>query len=201
MSFNLSLSKEEILSTNKLSWYCEPKEWQVNNGLVIQSEPKTDYWSKTHYGFIADNGHLLYKPVEGNFIMTTKIAVNPAHQYDQAGLMVRISPNCWVKTSVEYETPHEPSRLGAVVTNNGYSDWSTQNVPNTTREYELRVKRTGADYFVEARLSGHEWEQIRICRLHEDDGKQAVQAGVYVCSPNEGTGFSATVLEFSITAL
>jgi regulation of enolase protein 1 (concanavalin A-like superfamily) len=73
MSFNLSLSKEEILSTNKLSWYCEPKEWQVNNGLVIQSEPKTDYWSKTHYGFIADNGHLLYKPVEGNFIMTTKV--------------------------------------------------------------------------------------------------------------------------------
>ncbi len=131
MSVNLSLPREELLSANKLAWYCEPKEWQVNNGLVIHSEAKTDYWSKTHYGFVADNGHLLYKSMEGNFLMTAKviydnikfsdayhqifccqIQVSPVHQYDQAGLMVRISPNCWVKTSIEYETPNEPSRLG-----------------------------------------------------------------------------------------
>ena len=128
MSINLTLKKEELLSVNKLSWYCEPKEWQIAEGLVIHSEPKTDYWSRTHYGFIADNGHLLYKCVEGNFLITAKvqsekgvttllifacqIRVNPVHQYDQAGLMVRVSPNCWVKTSIEYETPHEPSRLG-----------------------------------------------------------------------------------------
>ncbi len=71
----------------------------------------------------------------------------------------------WVRQICTKKTRHLTHNVtGAVVTNNGYSDWSTQNVPNTTREYELRVKRTGADYLIEARYSGHEWEQIRICR-------------------------------------
>lgn len=39
-----------------------------------------------------------------------------------------ISENCWLKTSLEY-IPEGPSHLGAVVTNNGYSDWSTQDYP------------------------------------------------------------------------
>ena len=35
--------------------------------------------------------------------MTAHVAFNPVHRYDQAGLMVRVSPTCWLKTSVEHE--------------------------------------------------------------------------------------------------
>src|SRR5438477_7563708 len=51
--------------------------------------------------------------------------------------------------SCEYELDR-PSRLGAVVANGGWSGWSTQDVPQSLRAIQLRVRRTGADYLVEA---------------------------------------------------
>jgi uncharacterized protein len=164
-----------------LAWYCEPQKWSIeDSALVIEPGAKTDYWQRTHYGFAADNGHFLYAVIDGDFTLSTRVRFDPAHQYDQAGLMVRVSPECWLKTSCEYE-PREDSRLGAVVTNFAYSDWSTQNVPNTTRELELRVRRTGDDFIVEYR-DRDAWVQIRMAHLHGANGGP-VQAGLYACSP------------------
>jgi uncharacterized protein len=164
-----------------LAWYCEPERWSIrDSSLVIKPAAKTDYWQRTHYGFAADNGPFLFAIMEGDFTLSTRVRFDPAHQYDQAGLMVRVSPECWLKTSCEYE-PHEDSRLGAVVTNFAYSDWSTQNVLNDTQEIELRVRRTGDDYLVEYR-AGDTWVQIRLAHLHQSNGRP-VQAGLYACSP------------------
>ncbi|HXV43877.1 MAG TPA: DUF1349 domain-containing protein, partial [Anaerolineae bacterium] len=130
----------------RLMWYCPPAKWSINPAasvLAVEPEAKTDYWQKTHYGFEADSGHFLFAEVDGDLILTTQVSFRPAHQYDQAGLMVRISPQCWLKTSVEYE-PDGPARLGAVVTNFGYSDWSTQNF--TGNKVSLRIRREGSDY-------------------------------------------------------
>src|SRR5262245_26679782 len=115
----------------RLRWYCEPPRWSVEPArrwLRVEPNGGTDFWQKTHYGFEADNGHLLFTGLTGDFVMTTRVRFHPVHQYDQAGLMVRVSPSCWLKTSVEYE-PDGPSHLGAVVTNQAYSDWSTQDFP------------------------------------------------------------------------
>ena len=112
----------------ELSWHCEPARWSfdpLEHALRIEPEPGTDFWRKTHYGFEADNGHFLHANVAGNFTLAAQVRFRPVHQYDQAGLMVRLSPVCWLKTSIEYEVDG-PSRLGAVVTSHGYSDWSTQ---------------------------------------------------------------------------
>jgi regulation of enolase protein 1 (concanavalin A-like superfamily) len=169
------------LLDSRLAWYCEPERWCIQDSdLVIEPAAKTDYWQRTHYGFSADNGHFLYAVVKGDFILSTRVRFDPAHQYDQAGLMVRVSPDCWLKTSCEYE-PHEDSRLGAVVTNYGYSDWSTQDVPNTTQEIGLRVRRMGDDYVVEHR-AGEGWVQLRMAHLHQSSGGP-VQCGLYACSP------------------
>lgn len=176
----------------RLQWYNPPQNWQIRDSrLVIEPDAKTDYWRKTHYGFIADNGHFLWTEVTGDIIMTTHVRFHPVHQYDQAGLMVRLSPTCWLKTSVEYE-PHEPDRLGVVVTNDGYSDWSTQNFPGERNELMLRVRREVSDYFVEYRLPDRRqqevsgaWTQICMAHLHEDDGQCPVQCGLYACSPKE----------------
>ena len=94
----------------RLRWYCPPAHWAIRDShLVIAPDANTDYWQKTHYGFAVDNGHFLYLQPEGDFVLTTQVRFFPAHQYDQAGLMVRFSPDCWLKTSVEYE-PGEASR-------------------------------------------------------------------------------------------
>ena len=123
----------------QLQWHCEPSFWEIKNDqLHIASDAGSDFWQRTHYGFEVDNGHFLYALVDGNFSMEAKIHCEFKNQYDQAGLMVRISQHCWVKTSVEYE-PEESNKLGAVVTNHGFSDWSTQDVDDEFIDFKLRI--------------------------------------------------------------
>jgi regulation of enolase protein 1 (concanavalin A-like superfamily) len=172
-----------------LSWYCEPPRWSLGGRLRLEPAAATDFWQRTHYGFEVDNGHFLFANVANDFLLEAGVRFQPVHQYDQAGLMVRISPSCWLKTSVEYE-PAEAPRLGVVVTNHGFSDWSTQPFPRTAREVWLRVLRTGEDYIVHASRDGHEWEQLRMAHLHADRRGVPVQAGLYACSP-KGAGFVA----------
>jgi regulation of enolase protein 1 (concanavalin A-like superfamily) len=174
-----------------LRWHSEPARWSIppeRGCLRIEPEAKTDFWQRTHYGFEADNGHFLFTEVAGDFVLTAHVRFWPVHQYDQAGVMVRTSSACWLKASVEYE-PAGPSRLGAVVTNHGYSDWSTQGYAAGPGEIWLRVRREGDDYVVEAASDGKGWEQIRLAHLHEGRGL-AVAAGLYACSPKQ-VGFRA----------
>ncbi len=180
---------------SELQWYCEPAHWRVEDGcLVLHTDAETDFWQRTHYGFQADNGHFYYTEATGDFTVTTHVRFAPAHQYDQAGLMLRLSADCWLKTSVEYE-PELPNRLGAVVTNHGYSDWSTQDVGDELTELSLRVRREGRTYTVEYSLDEESdeeayWSQIRQATLLDDDGDGAVMAGLYACSP-KAAGFTA----------
>ena len=50
----------------------------------------TDFWQGTHYGFRVDNGHALLAEIGGDFALETRVRTQPVHQYDQAGLMVRL---------------------------------------------------------------------------------------------------------------
>lgn len=188
-------------SDTRLKWHCEPSNWNITGGrLVIVPDSSTDFWSKTHYGFEADNGHFLHANVTGDFVLSAEIFMTPRHQYDQAGLMVRLSKSCWLKTSIEFEPDHM-SRLGVVVTNAGYSDWSTQDVPSNVNRFQLQVRREGSDYLVQASLSGGDWTQLRVAHLHEDAGTEVQMAcGVYACSPKDG-GFIAEFDRFVIDSL
>lgn len=171
----------------RLQWFCEPAEWSIladPPALAISTGAHTDFWQRTHYGFQADNGHFLWVPVDQDFRLETQVEFEGVHQYDQAGLLVRFNPDCWLKASVEYE-PHEPNRLGAVVTRHGYSDWSTQDVAKSLRTLGLRITREGQTFQVEAAMEPGRWTQIRLAHL--DEMGQA-HAGIYACSP-KGAGF------------
>ena len=90
----------------RFQWHCQPASWSIDTAdmkLTIAPDGGTDFWQRTHYGFCADNGHFLGAAIPDDFEMTTEVSMKPLHQYDQAGLMVRLSPDCWLKTSVEYE--------------------------------------------------------------------------------------------------
>eukprot|EP01098_Paradermamoeba_levis_P000195 TRINITY_DN10209_c0_g1_i1.p1 TRINITY_DN10209_c0_g1~~TRINITY_DN10209_c0_g1_i1.p1 ORF type:complete len:223 (-),score=26.37 TRINITY_DN10209_c0_g1_i1:99-737(-) len=190
-----------------LQWFNEPSKWNMNQtgALSVSPNAKTDFWRTTHYGFIADNGHFFFTTIksETDVVISTKVTFSPKHQYDQAGLMVRISPNCWIKTAIEFESPNEPARLGAVVTNGGFSDWSTQDVPSDTTTAEFRISKTGSDYLIEARPTfangghGNGWSQIRLCRLHEEGKENGVQVGIATCCPKE-EGYVANFEYFQI---
>ena len=174
----------------RLTWFYPPAKWSLDDGnLVLHPDAKTDYWQRTHYGFQNDNGHFLYVDMSGDFVLTTKVRFFPEHQYDQAGLMVRFSPDFWLKTSIEFE-PDEPNRLGVVVTRHGFSDWSTQDIAKDVLEFQLRIRREGDDYIVEYRPSeSDDWSQLRVAHLENMD-QAAVQCGLYACSPTDA-GFKA----------
>jgi hypothetical protein len=178
----------------RLKWFCPPAHWSIDPSrgvLIVRPDAGTDFWQKTHYGFSADNGHFLFAEVEGDVVVSTRVRFRPACQYDQAGLMIRISANCWLKTSVEYE-PGGPNMLGAVVTNAGYSDWSTQAFAADRGEIWLRAHRQGSDCIVQYSEDGSPdgWRQLRVTHLLEMPERGPIQCGLYACSP-KGAGFVA----------
>ena len=179
-------------------WHCEPHWWSLENDrLRIEPDARTDFWQRTHYGIQADNGHFLYWELIGDFVLSARVLFQPVHQYDQAGIMVRVSADCWLKSSVEFE-PSGSNRLGAVVTNHGFSDWSAQDFPPDIGEVWLRLRREADDYIVDASRDGEQWSQLRMAHLHDGGGAQ-VACGVYACSPKSG-GFACEFTELSLTA-
>ena len=165
----------------QLKWHCEPSVWKIHdNQLHISPDANTDFWQKTHYGFKADNGHFLYTGWSGDFILETQVSCDFKNQYDQAGLMVYVSDQCWMKTSVEYE-PDKPNKLGVVVTNYGYSDWSTQDVDKSFTDFKIRILRDGSTWLVQYYHSeSSDWVQLRMFHLFDEP---EVKAGLYACSP------------------
>ena len=180
----------------RLSWHHAPSQWQEEgNALQINTDPETDFWQRTHYGFSADNGHFLYALMDGDFEMETRVSYRFKNQYDQAGLMVRGDAECWIKTAIEYE-PDGRNMLGVVVTNHEYSDWSTQQIDKSATDLSYRIIREGDDFMVFYKRPGNDpWIQLRMTHLHNE--KKSVRCGLYACSP-KGAGFSAIFHSLSI---
>ncbi|MBC6973512.1 DUF1349 domain-containing protein [Bacillus sp. Xin] len=180
----------------------EPKYYEIQEKtFIVHSKEETDFWLKTHYGFEVMNGHVFYEELSTDFVTEVSLRMDPKSTYDQAGLFVMLSEKCWLKTSLEY-IPEGPSHLGAVVTNSGYSDWSTQNFLNELVKQQLhfRIIRKKGDYtiYVKTEQMGDEWEQIRIAHLIEDQGDCPIKIGFYTCSPSQGNGFETEFINFTI---
>ena len=158
-----------------LSWLNPPANWGIEQSgecLRIEPDGETDFWQRTHYGFRASNGHLLKTQIGSQGSISSHVTMSPRHQYDQAGIMVWFSEDCWLKTSVEFEIG-EPSKLGVVVTNSGFSDWSIQDFvsPGQNPSYNLKIRRKHGDFFVEYRaIDSESWRLIRVAHLAPENG-------------------------------
>ncbi len=161
-------------------WFNEPTKYQLGKGLEIFTDEKTDFWQNTHYGFRRDDGHCLLTRRAGDFSLMTCVESRPQEKYDQCGLMVRVDRENWIKVSTEYES-EACSRLGSVVTNLGFSDWATQDIPSGHSEMWYRISRNGSDFLLESSYDGQDWHQLRITHLHKVS--EQLEMGVYACSP------------------
>ncbi len=176
-------------------WINPPKKFEVRDGILeVKTDPGTDFWQRTHYGFQRFNGHAFLTAMPERFTMSVKTEFFPEDEYDQCGLFLYVDEDNWAKLSVEYETP-ELSRLGGVVTVLGYSDWATQDISSDITQMYYRVSRSNNDFLFENSINGDDFAQMRIFHLHGDLAKARV--GVYACSPEESS-FTARFLELSI---
>ena len=195
-------------SADGASWVIEE-----DGALVVVPEPQRDYWSRTFYAplLIKHNAQTLLAdvPAGAEASLTTAFTLTPRSQFDQAGVMVRISAQCWVKAGIEF-TDGVP-RLSCVVTNDGFSDWSTQAwrqqapVPGTT-SLRVRVSKllpggpgaaqgaalvmeACAYYEGDAAASAGDWVQVRIASLRSGDAPWRM--GVFAICPVANEGCSA----------
>jgi len=92
-----------------------------NNGhaLVVRSKPKTDFWHKTFYGYITDNGHFFHVPASGDFVLEAQVNGQYAALYDLAGSMVRLDSENWMKCGIEF---FDQQRHASVVFTGDFSD-------------------------------------------------------------------------------
>jgi regulation of enolase protein 1 (concanavalin A-like superfamily) len=166
-------------------WFNEPDEYYFDDGLNIITNPETDFWQGTHYGFRRDDGHCLLTKMTEDFSLKTQVHFEAKAQYDQCGLFARLNRNNWIKCSVELENK-KLSRLGSVVTNLGFSDWATQDISADIKTIFYRMSKENEDFLLEYSFDDKKWIQMRIAHLHEY--RESVDVGLYACSP-VGKGF------------
>lgn len=179
------------------NWTRKPNNFSISDEKIeIISEPKTDLWQRTYYHFRNDNAPLLQiSTSEKFFSFTVKTEFDSKHRFDQCGIIMYLDSENWIKASIEYEN-EKFQHLGAVVTNNGYSDWSTTEIDANIKSMWYRLSRREDDFKIECSLDGKEFKQMRICHINKDTDK--INFGIYACSP-EDSSFKATFTKMEIT--
>ena len=171
----------------KLTFTRPPKTYTIEEDkITITTEPHTDLWQRTYYGFRNDNAPVLQMETDEEFFsFEVKTDFSQSHhRFDQCGIVVYLDSENWLKGSIEYEN-EDFQRLGSVVTNLGYSDWATPDIPASVKTMWYRLSRRGSDYCIECSSDGIHFKQMRICHLHAGSGK--IRFGIYACSPEESS--------------
>ena len=178
-----------------MKWYNEPPIWtEQEQILTVTSGLNTDFWRKTHYGFIRDNGHFYYQTVTGDFIATVKITGEYQVLYDQAGLMIRADDLTWLKCGIEFV---EGVQYASAVVTREYSDWSIVELSGSPTSLWIKVERRGGSVEVKYALDGEKYSTIRLAYLTESE---TVQVGMMCASP-ERDGFQVQFEGFEIKLL
>lgn len=106
----------------KMQWFNEPEKWEINDKtLSMFVTPQSDYWRISHYGFTVDDAPFYYATYGGEFEAKVKITGNYVERFDQAGLMLRIDAENYIKAGIEFVDGRY--NLSCVVTHTT-SDWS-----------------------------------------------------------------------------
>jgi len=183
------------MDLNQFKWTREPASYSVTSDKIeIITKPHTDLWQRTYYHFRNDNAPVFQMETEEKFFsFTVKTEFNSKHRFDQCGIVMYLDSENWLKASIEYENENF-QHLGSVVTNNGYSDWATTEIPANVKSMWYRFSRREDDYCIECSEDGITFKQMRICHIWKGAGK--INFGIYACSPEESS-FKATFTNLS----
>jgi len=181
-------------------WLNKPRKINLSSDVLkLTTEPGTDFWQRSYYGFRNENAPALLFESSENFTFSVRVSFKYQTLFDQCGLIVYLDNENWFKASIEHEDL-EISRMGSVVTNLGYSDWATTDI-DPVQSIWYRLSRRGPDFLIESSVDGEKYKQMRIFHLHKlgettnDMGKanpplppiMPIKFGLYACSPSESS--------------
>jgi uncharacterized protein len=173
-------------------WLNEPPAWAEEAGaLHVTTAPDTDFWRTTHYGFVRDTGHFRHTRATGDFVARVRVEGSYRDQYDQAGLMIRLDAETWLKCGIEYV---DGRQWASAVITRGLSDWSVVPLDPAPASVCFEVRRTAEA----VQVSYGEAEPDRLLRLGALTTAGELQVGVMAASP-DGAGFDAVLRDFRLS--
>ena len=185
------VSRMDVLPFDCLTWLNPPTLTLKDGLLTAETGDRTDFWQETFYGFRRDNGHFGFVEQSGDFSAEVTFSGEYRELYDQAGMMVRLDENTWLKAGVEYTDGQQHL---SVVATRGVSDWSVLPLANPPAEIRLRLTRLGGAVLVQASLDGETYTMLRLAALTD---AECLRVGVMCCSP-ERSGFRATFRDLQV---
>ena len=191
----LSVSNMNAQTLEKMNWFNEPAQWSVSgNRLTMAVTPKSDYWRISHYGFSVDDAPFYYGEYGGEFEAKVKISGDYKVRFDQAGMMIRIDHENYIKAGIEYVDGKY--NLSTVVTHHT-SDWSVIALDKPVDFIWIKaVRRLDA---VEIFYSFDDKEYIMM-RNAWMEANRPVKVGMMGACP-DGDGFSVTFSDFTVKHL
>jgi regulation of enolase protein 1 (concanavalin A-like superfamily) len=183
-------SQDSLLS--RMTWLNEPASAKIaGEQIVVRSRAKTDFWQKTFDGYVADSGHFDHLSVTGDFTFTGCINGKYATQYDQAGLMVRIDGENWMRCGTEFI---DGKRFASVVFTRTYSDGSTLPDLSETEPIWWRVIRKADSIETLCSLKRDSFTSVRMGYFPPN---RPVEVGI-MCAAPSGQGFDATFKDLKL---
>jgi regulation of enolase protein 1 (concanavalin A-like superfamily) len=181
---------DELLT--RMSWMNEPASAKITGGqITVRSREKTDFWQKTFDGYVADSGHFFHLSASGDFTFTASINGKYATQYDQAGLMVRVDPESWMRCGTEFI---DGKRCASVVFTRTYSDGSTLPDLSQTEPIWWRLVRKKDSIETLCSLDGAQFMSVRMGYFPP---LRTVDVGI-MCAAPSGPGFDASFKELRL---
>ncbi|MBP3354526.1 MAG: DUF1349 domain-containing protein [Bacteroidales bacterium] len=179
----------------RMQWFNEPENWEIKEkSVTMDVTPQSDYWRISHYGFTVDDAPYLYTLRGGEFEVKVKISGEYKERFDQAGLMLRIDKENYIKTGIEFVDGKY--NLSTVVTHHT-SDWSVITLDEPVEYIWIKAVRRVDAVEIFYSFDGETYTMMRNCWLQENT---PVMVGMMAASP-DGKGFKATFSEFKIKHL
>ena len=177
---------------DRCTWYNEPGRWDLSaTGLAVTTDRATDFWRKTHYGFIRHSGHLFGYTTSGGFTAGVRVRADYTSLYDQAGIMVLVDDENWVKAGVEMSDGE--TLLSSVVTV-GCSDWATGAFPGDASDFWIRTTVNDGVLRIQVSVDGRRWPLVRLCPFPQS---ARYVVGPMCCTP-EREGLSVWFSDFTV---
>lgn len=179
----------------KMLWFNEPEQWEIkNNSLSMFVTPQSDYWRISHYGFTVDDAPFYYATYGGEFEAKVKITGAYKARFDQAGLMIRIDEENYIKAGIEYVDGKY--NLSTVVTHKT-SDWSVISLDKPIPYIWIKaVRRLDA---IEIFYSFDDQTYVMMRNAWMQDNTP-VQIGIMAACP-DGDGFNVSFEQFKVKHL
>jgi len=174
-----------------LQWKNTPIDWSIEpgNSLTIMAGKETDWFVDPAGGINKNNAPIaLFAPPDANFLLSTRVRVDFAADFDAGVLHIHVGNDHWAKLCFEY-SPQQQPMIVSVVTRGVSDDCNSAVIDG--KEVYLRIAHTSPTIAFHYSLDSRYWHLVRYFTLGKAD---TLQAGFSSQSPI-GAGCKAVFSE------